>query len=172
MVVNFIAIYALGEAKLDHVLGHVSTIVEYLNIKCTSHNDNLIVRYVAKILEFTIPFMKSASSSIARFSAVIRLSKNKKLVKKAFVRCFCKFIGQSSACDHSHGFCREGVIRYLSIIANATPPSTETALAHFAPKIMSTHISSHRRSGRIARGGNCQPRRNFGVAIRFHRHQR
>ena len=64
MLAIFIAIDALGKAKSEHVLEHVSTIVEYLNIKCTSHNDNLIVRYVAKILKFTVLLMKSASSSI------------------------------------------------------------------------------------------------------------
>ena len=114
MVAIFIAIYALGKSKPEHVLSHVSTIVEYLNIKCTSHNDNLIVQYVAKILEFTVPLMKSASSSIiyslegsltklllvsgqlvihssiACLSAVIRLSKNIKLVKEVFVRYHCK----------------------------------------------------------------------------------
>ncbi|CAF5012955.1 unnamed protein product, partial [Rotaria sp. Silwood1] len=64
MVATFIALYALGKAKPEHVLPHVSTIVEYLNIKCTSYNDNIIVQYVAKILEFTVPLMKSASASI------------------------------------------------------------------------------------------------------------
>ena len=64
MVAIFVALYALGKAKAEHVLPHVSAIVEYLNIKCTSVNDNLIVQYVAKILEFTVPLMKSASSSI------------------------------------------------------------------------------------------------------------
>ena len=114
MVAIFIALYALGKAKPEHVLPHVSAIVEYLNIKCTSHNDNLIVQYVAKILEFTVPLMKSASSSIiyslegsltklllvsgqlvihssiACLSAVIRLSKNTPLVKDVFVRYHCK----------------------------------------------------------------------------------
>ncbi|CAF4842984.1 unnamed protein product, partial [Rotaria magnacalcarata] len=60
MVATFIALYALGKANPEHVLPHVSTIVEYLNIKCTSYNDNAIVQYVAKILEFTVPLMKSA----------------------------------------------------------------------------------------------------------------
>ncbi|CAF1181755.1 unnamed protein product, partial [Rotaria sordida] len=64
MVATFIALYALGKAKPEHVLPHVSAIVEYLNIKCTSYNDNIIVQYVAKILEFTVPLMKSASASI------------------------------------------------------------------------------------------------------------
>ncbi|CAF3774513.1 unnamed protein product [Rotaria socialis] len=110
MVATFIALYALGKAKPEYVLPHVSTIVEYLNIKCTSYNDNIIVQYVAKILEFTVPLMKSASasiiyslegsltklllvsgqlvihSSIACLSAVIRLSKNTQLVKDVFVR--------------------------------------------------------------------------------------
>ncbi|CAF3663937.1 unnamed protein product [Rotaria sp. Silwood1] len=110
MVATFIALYALGKAKPEHVLPHVSTIVEYLNIKCTSYNDNIIVQYVAKILEFTVPLMKSASasiiyslegsltklllvsgqlvihSSIACLSAVIRLSKNTQLVKDVFIR--------------------------------------------------------------------------------------
>ena len=110
MVAIFIALYALGKAKPEHVLPHVSTIVEYLNIKCTSYNDNIIVQYVAKILEFAVPLMKSASSSIiyslegsltklllvsgqmvihssiACLSAVIRLSKNTQLVKDVFVR--------------------------------------------------------------------------------------
>ncbi|UJR14694.1 hypothetical protein I4U23_001687 [Adineta vaga] len=110
MVAIFIALYALGKAKPEHVLPHVSTIVEYLNIKCTSYNDNIIVQYVAKILEFTVPLMKSASSSIiyslegsltklllvsgqlvihssiACLSAVIRLSKNTQLVKDVFIR--------------------------------------------------------------------------------------
>jgi hypothetical protein len=114
MVAIFIALYALGKAKPEHVLPHVSTIVEYLNIKCTSYNDNVIVQYVAKILEFTVPLMKSASSSIiyslegsltklllvsgqlvihssiACLSAVIRLSKNTQLVKDVFVRYHCK----------------------------------------------------------------------------------
>ncbi|CAF5098239.1 unnamed protein product, partial [Rotaria magnacalcarata] len=54
MVATFIALYALGKAKPENVLPHVSTIVEYLNIKCTSYNDNIIVQYVAKILEFTV----------------------------------------------------------------------------------------------------------------------
>ncbi|CAF3770813.1 unnamed protein product [Adineta steineri] len=110
MVATFIALYALGKAKPEHVLPHVSTIVEYLNIKCTSYNDNVIVQYVAKILEFTVPLMKSASSSIiyslegsltklllvsgqlvihssiACLSAAIRLSKNYPLVKDVFMR--------------------------------------------------------------------------------------
>ncbi|CAF2791008.1 unnamed protein product [Rotaria sp. Silwood2] len=110
MVATFIALYALGKAKPEHVLPHVSAIVEYLNIKCTSYNDNIIVQYVAKILEFTVPLMKSASasiiyslegsltklllvsgqlvihSSIACLSAVIRLSKNTQLVKDVFIR--------------------------------------------------------------------------------------
>ncbi|CAF1178554.1 unnamed protein product, partial [Adineta ricciae] len=110
MVATFVALYALGKAKPEHVLPHVSTIVEYLNIKCTSYNDNVIVQYVAKILEFTIPLMKSASSSIiyslegsltklllvsgqlvihssiACLSAAIRLSKNYPLVKEVFTR--------------------------------------------------------------------------------------
>ncbi|CAF3834606.1 unnamed protein product [Rotaria sordida] len=110
MVATFIALYALGKAKPEHVLPHVSAIVEYLNIKCTSYNDNIIVQYVAKILEFTVPLMKSASasiiyslegsltklllvsgqlvihSSIACLSAVIRLSKNTQLVKDVFTR--------------------------------------------------------------------------------------
>ncbi|CAF3680836.1 unnamed protein product [Rotaria sordida] len=110
MVATFIALYALGKAKPEHVLPHVSTIVEYLNIKCTSYNDNVIVQYVAKILEFTVPLMKSASSSIiyslegsltklllvsgqlvihssiACLSAAIRLSKNVSLVKDVFLR--------------------------------------------------------------------------------------
>jgi hypothetical protein len=114
MVAIFIALYALGKAKPEHVLLHVSTIVEYLNIKCTSYNDNIIVQYVAKILEFTVPLMKSASSSIiyslegsltklllvsgqlvihssiACLSAVIRLSKNTQLVKDVFIRYHCK----------------------------------------------------------------------------------
>ncbi|CAF3970501.1 unnamed protein product, partial [Rotaria sordida] len=64
MVATFIALYALGKAKPEHVLPHVSAIVEYLNIKCTSYNDNIIVQYVAKILEFTVPLIKSASASI------------------------------------------------------------------------------------------------------------
>ncbi len=110
MVATFIALYALGKAKPEHVLPHVSTIVEYLNIKCTSYNDNVIVQYVAKILEFTVPLMKSAStsiiyslegsltklllvsgqlvihSSIACLSAAIRLSRNYPLVKDVFMR--------------------------------------------------------------------------------------
>ena len=110
MVAIFIALYALGKAKPEHVLPHVSAIVEYLNIKCTSYNDNIIVQYVAKILEFTVPLMKSASSSIiyslegsltklllvsgqlvihssiACLSAVIRLSKNTQLLKDVFIR--------------------------------------------------------------------------------------
>jgi len=114
MVATFIALYALGKAKPEHILPHVSTIVEYLNIKCTSYNDNVIVQYVAKILEFTIPLMKSASSSIiyslegsliklllvsgqlvihssiACLSAAIRLSKNTPLVKDVFIRYYCK----------------------------------------------------------------------------------
>ncbi|CAF4592628.1 unnamed protein product, partial [Rotaria sp. Silwood2] len=114
MVATFIALYALGKAKPEHVLPHVSAIVEYLNIKCTSYNDNIIVQYVAKILEFTVPLMKSASasiiyslegsltklllvsgqlvihSSIACLSAVIRLSKNTQLVKDVFIRYHCK----------------------------------------------------------------------------------
>lgn len=107
---TFIAIYALGKAKPEHVLPHFSTIVEYLNIKCTSYNDNVIVQYVAKILEFTVPLMRSASSSviyslegsltklllvsgqlvihasIACLSAAVRLSKNISLVKEVFLR--------------------------------------------------------------------------------------
>ncbi|CAF4621772.1 unnamed protein product, partial [Rotaria sp. Silwood2] len=83
---------------------------EYLNIKCTSYNDNVIVQYVAKILEFTVPLMKSASSSIiyslegsltklllvsgqlvihssiACLAAAVRLSKNVALVKEVFLR--------------------------------------------------------------------------------------
>jgi hypothetical protein len=114
MVATFIALYALGKSNPEHVLPHVSTIVEYLNIKCTSYNDNVIVQYVAKILEFTVPLMKSASSSIiyslegsltklllvsgqlvihssiACLSAVIRLSKNIQLVKDVFIRYHCK----------------------------------------------------------------------------------
>ena len=114
MVATFIALYALGKAKPEHVLPHVSTIVEYLNIKCTSYNDNVIVQYVAKILEFTVPLMKSAStsiiyslegsltklllvsgqlvihSSIACLSAAIRLSRNYSLVKDVFMRYHCK----------------------------------------------------------------------------------
>ncbi|CAF3667344.1 unnamed protein product [Rotaria sp. Silwood1] len=110
MVATFIALYALGKAKPEHVLPHVSTIVEYLNIKCTSYNDNVIVQYVAKILEFTVPLMKSASSSIiyslegsltklllvsgqlvihssiACLAAAIRLSKNVALVKDVLLR--------------------------------------------------------------------------------------
>ncbi len=115
MVATFIALYALGKAKPEHVLPHVSTIVEYLNIKCTSYNDNVIVQYVAKILEFTVPLMKSASSSIiyslegsltklllvsgqlvihssiACLSAAIRLSRNFPLVKDVFMRYHCKW---------------------------------------------------------------------------------
>lgn len=114
MVATFIALYALGKANPEHVLPHVSTIVEYLNIKCTSYNDNVIVQYVAKILEFTIPLMKSASSSIiyslegsltklllvsgqlvihssiACLAAAIRLSKNYPLVKDVLLRYHCK----------------------------------------------------------------------------------
>ncbi|CAF3887434.1 unnamed protein product [Rotaria magnacalcarata] len=110
MVATFIALYALGKANPEHVLPHVSTIVEYLNIKCTSYNDNAIVQYVAKILEFTVPLMKSASSSIiyslegsltklllvsgqlvihssiACLAAAIRLSKNVSLVKDVLIR--------------------------------------------------------------------------------------
>ena len=132
MVAIFIAIYALGKAKPEHVLSHVSTIVEYLNIKCTSHNDNLIVQYVAKILEFTVPLMKSASSSIiyslegsltklllvsgqlvihssiACLSAVIRLSKNTKLVKEVFIRYHCESIndgGRRRTASFSFSLC-------------------------------------------------------------------
>ena len=114
MVATFIALYALGKSKPEYVLPHVSTIVEYLNIKCTSYNDNVIVQYVAKILECTIPLMRSASSSIiyslegsltklllvsgqlvihssiACLSAAIRLSKNVSLVKEVFLRYHCK----------------------------------------------------------------------------------
>ncbi|CAF4446676.1 unnamed protein product, partial [Rotaria sp. Silwood2] len=110
MVATFVALYALGKANPEHVLSHVSTIVEYLNIKCTSYNDNVIVQYVAKILEFTVPLMKSASSSIiyslegsltklllvsgqlvihssiACLAAAVRLSKNVALVKEVFLR--------------------------------------------------------------------------------------
>ena len=110
MVATFTAVYALGKAEPRHVLPHFSTIVEYLNIKCTSYNDNVIVQYVAKILEFTVPLMKSVSSSviyslegsltklllvsgqlvihssIACLSAAVRLSKNTSLVKDVFQR--------------------------------------------------------------------------------------
>ncbi|UJR32054.1 hypothetical protein I4U23_019522 [Adineta vaga] len=110
MVAIFIALYALGKSKPENVLPHVSTIVEYLNIKCTSYNDNAIVQYVAKTLEFTIPLVRSASSSIiyslegsltklllvsgqlvihssiACLAAAIRLSKNFPLVKEVFMR--------------------------------------------------------------------------------------
>ncbi|CAF3306840.1 unnamed protein product [Rotaria sp. Silwood2] len=110
MVAKFVALNALGKANPEHVLSHVSTIVEYLNIKCTSYNDNVIVQYVAKILEFTVPLMKSASSSIiyslegsltklllvsgqlvihssiACLAAAVRLSKNVALVKEVFLR--------------------------------------------------------------------------------------
>ena len=115
MVATFIALYALGKSQPEYVLPHASTIVEYLNIKCTSYNDNVIVQYVAKILEFTIPLMRSASSSIiyslegsltklllvsgqlvihssiACLSAAIRLSKNTSLVKEVYLRYYCKF---------------------------------------------------------------------------------
>ncbi|CAF1034937.1 unnamed protein product, partial [Didymodactylos carnosus] len=64
MVSTFIALYALGKAKPDYLIQHVSTIVEYLNIKCTTHNDNTIVQYVAKILEFTVPLIKSAPETL------------------------------------------------------------------------------------------------------------
>ncbi|CAF1290639.1 unnamed protein product, partial [Didymodactylos carnosus] len=64
MVSTFIALYALGKAKPEYLIQHVSTIVDYLNIKCTTHNDNTIVQYVAKILEFTVPLMKSASETL------------------------------------------------------------------------------------------------------------
>jgi hypothetical protein len=108
MVATFIALYALGKAQPSHILPHFSTIVEYLNIKCTSYNDNVIVQYVAKVLEFTVPLMKSVASSviyslegsliklllvsgqlvihssIACLSAAIRLSKNIALVKDVF----------------------------------------------------------------------------------------
>jgi len=110
MVATFIALYALGKSQPEYVLPHVSTVVEYLNIKCTSYNDNMIVQYVAKILEFTIPLMKSVSSSIiyslegsltklllvsgqlvihssiACLASAIRLSKNYALIKEVFQR--------------------------------------------------------------------------------------